>query len=124
MNNIDLLWLAINSYHEARGEPNQGISAVCHVVINRTIRRNMTVKEVILQRWQFSWTNLKPLPVIGDYEALEKCSMGAAQCIIDREQGITLGDADHYFADYITPPKWANKMEYICKIGKHLFFKS
>ena len=124
MNNIDLLWLAINAYHEARGEKYPGMIAVCHVVLNRAIRRKMTVKEIILQKMQFSWTNYKPFPHIGDYEGLEKCVIAAGQCIEDRSVGITLGDADHYFADYIEPPKWTKNMEYICKIGKHLFFKS
>jgi hypothetical protein len=31
--------------------------------------------------------------------------------------------ADHYFADYIKPPKWAAKMAYQAKVGRHLFYK-
>ena len=40
-----LFWLTINLYHEARGEPFEGMKAVCHVVLNRAERRKMPVKE-------------------------------------------------------------------------------
>jgi N-acetylmuramoyl-L-alanine amidase len=124
MNSKELLWLSINSYHEARGEPFEGIVAVCHVVLNRTLRRSMGVKEVVLQPWQFSWANTKPLPGIKDLEGLERCMVAAEECLKEREQGITLEDADHYYADYIDKPKWADSMEHICTIGRHLFYRS
>lgn len=43
---------------EARGEPEEGQQAVCHVILNR-VRKRMAenITAVILQPKQFSWTN-------------------------------------------------------------------
>lgn len=42
---------------EARGEPNDGVSAVAWVIKNRALSRDLTVKEVCLQPRQFSCFN-------------------------------------------------------------------
>jgi spore germination cell wall hydrolase CwlJ-like protein len=120
----DRLWLALNCYHEARGETFTGMVAVCHVVLNRMqSRRFGCVKDVVLQPWQFSWGNEGARPAIKDYASLEKCFEAADVCLAEREAGNILEGAEYYFADYIDPPTWSKDMTKVCKIGRHTFFK-
>ena len=123
MNNIDIMWLAICIYHEARGEPEEGKVAVCHVILNRAYKRGLSVKKVVLQPYQFSWANNNKRPEISNYDALEYCFIAIDRCISERSNGEYFDYADHYFADYIKMPKWANNMKYIKKIGQHLFYR-
>lgn len=127
MNN-DLLWLAINAYHEAQGEPFEGQVAVCQVVMNRAEKAKKSVKETILKPWQFSWANNGARPPVKDYTALEASYAAAQECLIQRSQGLTREGADHYFAtsgpNAIQMPSWAAGMNYVCEIGHHTFFRS
>jgi len=119
-----VFWLAVNLYHEGRGEPEEGQRAICHVVLNRAAKRGMSVKDVVLQPYQFSWHNGNKFPPIGEYHALLNCLDIAEDIELDRQEGIDpVRGADHYFADYIEPPEWSKDMTEICKIGRHTFFR-
>jgi len=120
----DIMWLAICIYHEARGESAEGRIAVGHVILNRTKATGKPVKDVILRPYQFSWANGGARPPITDYEALAHCFEAVESCMSSRAMGETLSGADHYFADYIQKPKWAEGMTKIQKIGKHTFYRS
>ena len=117
-----MIWLTINIYHEARGEPIEGQIAVAHTVLNRAQRRHKTVGEVINQKYQYSWTN--GYSKIDDYESFVGCGISAMQAMKEHLDGETFHGADHYYADYIKKPSWAEKMEFVGKIGRHLFYKS
>jgi spore germination cell wall hydrolase CwlJ-like protein len=45
------------------------------------------------------------------------------RCYEERLEGKDLHGVDHYFADYIDKPKWAESMTLIAVIGKHQFYK-
>ena len=124
MNTEDLFWLAVNAYHEARGESDTGIKAVCHVVLNRCARRRKTIKDVVLEKYQFSWANDNQRPPINDYDALVNCMRLAELTVEEQDLGEDLSRADHYHADYIAKPSWARSMTKISKIGKHIFYRS
>ena len=124
MNTEDLFWLAINAYHEARGESDEGIKAVCHVVLNRCARRRKTIKDVVLQPYQFSWANKGTRPAISDYASFIRCMQFAEAAVEEQEMGKKLSNADHYYADYIEQPSWVQSMTRVCKIGKHIFYRS
>ena len=49
-----IFWLALNLYHECRGEPLAGQIAVAHVVMNRAEKRGKSLREIVLQPYQFS----------------------------------------------------------------------
>ena len=129
MNAKDLTWLAINAYHEARGEIFDGQVAVCQVVLNRAAQHKKTVKEIVLQPKQFSWTS-NGNPPIRDYAAFERCMQAAMTTEQDRNNGDTLDGADHYYAfrgpNAIKEPSWvqAGKMREVARIGNHVFFRS
>jgi N-acetylmuramoyl-L-alanine amidase len=116
-------WLAVNLYHEARGEPLDGQIAIGHVVINRALKKGVTVKDVILKPWQFSWHNGNKFPPIEDYESLSKCLNAAESIINERLSGKDLWRADHYFNPTKVLPSWAKKMKLIKRIGNHDFYR-
>lgn len=119
-----ILWLAICLYHEARGEPKEGQVAVAHVVLNRVEKDAKSVKDVVLRPWQFSWANNGARPPITDYAAFCECVKSVAACFAERLEGKTFHGADHYFADYITVPKWAARMKRVATIGRHIFYRN
>jgi len=131
MTGVDLMWLALNAYHEARGESFDGQVAVCHVVLNRAANRRQTIKDVILDPWDFSWCNDGARPPVKNYEAFESCIKAADQAANrERPQGSNLQGADHYYAwsgpGAIKEPWWVKKgkMQEVAKIGHHIFYRS
>lgn len=116
-------WIAVNLYHEARGECLEGMLAIGHVVMNRASRKGVTVKEVILQPWQFSWHNGGEYPPIENYNSLAVCLNAAEKLINERLSGKDLWRADHYFNPSIVLPSWAKNMKFIKRIGNHDFYK-
>jgi N-acetylmuramoyl-L-alanine amidase len=118
-----MFWIAVNIYHEARGECLEGQIAIGHVVINRCLKHSVTVKEVILAPWQFSWHNENSYPAIDDYQALSHCLNVAEAIINERLSGKDLWRADHYFNPGKVLPKWASGMKLIKRIGNHDFYK-
>lgn len=114
----DTVMLAICVYHEAQGEPLEGKIAVANVILTRARQRKQTIEHVIYAPKQFSWANGGKRPPIRDYQALTECFEAVDMAC----RGEGLQGANHYFADYIEPPKWAKDMKFLSKIGKHLFY--
>ena len=114
-----LICLALNIYHEARGEPVRGQLAVALVTLNRAKRRQDKVCEVVFAPWQFSWTNGATLPPIKNQKAFKR-SLGIARAAIqipDFTQGST-----HYHHENIYP-KWASNLVVTEQIGLHIFYR-
>ncbi len=120
----NMLWLALNIYFEARGEPFEGQVAVAHVVLNRVEKSGTSVKTVVNKPWQFSWLNSGNRPAVTDYEALATALKAAYSCLEERMDGKDLWGADHYYAYEKVNPSWARGMRMVIEIGGHRFFKS
>ncbi len=134
----DMLCLAI--YGEARGEPYEGKVAVAWVIMNRHNNPNFpfrgnTLKDTILYPWQFSAFNCSD-PNRAKLEALAKNldkakenipslreSCEVARKVMSGEIPDPTGGADHYFADYIDPPEWADPDKEVAQIGRHKFYR-
>lgn len=73
-----VLCLAINIYHEARGEPVIDQIAVAAITMNRVKDRDYpdSVCEVVNQPYQFSWTLSKPK--INDKKSFKRAKRIAA----------------------------------------------
>lgn len=54
-----ILCLALNIYHESRGEPSAGQYAVAHVTLNRAHKNNTSICKEVYRKHQFSWTQTK-----------------------------------------------------------------
>jgi len=120
-----LYWLALNAYHEARGESTAGQMAVCHVVMNRVLTRGKPIRDIILAPDQFSWTigvNPEMIP-FHDMASFRKCLIAAATCLKERSFGHCLQGADHYFNPNVVLPSWAKSMTFVKTIGNHSFYR-
>lgn len=144
--------LAVNIYHEARGEHTAGMRAVADVVINRvrSIQFPNTICEVVKQgpvyeSWrtkrfpnlpddkriynpkkgqcQFSWyCDGKPDDLL-DPDSYQR-ALEVAEEMLENDVGLGLTDgADHYHAVYIVP-SWAKHMTFIVTIENHKFYRS
>ncbi len=114
-----LLWLTLNVYHEARSEPEIGQVAVAHVTLNRAVQRELSIKKVVKQAHQFSWTGQKVSYIPKDPQAFFDClkSVYIALNSADFTAGST-----YYHLDNIEP-YWASEYTYVDQYGSHKFYK-
>jgi spore germination cell wall hydrolase CwlJ-like protein len=117
-----LLCLALNLYHEARGEGPDGMMAVAQVTLNRVHHPDWpdTICEVVYQTSQFSWTNRKT-DRPGDSEEWTF----AKAITIDVLMGEAHSVLDHralFFHATSVQPAWADDMLLIGQIGDHKFY--
>jgi len=124
--------LALNIYHEARGESIEGQIAVATVAINRKNHSAYpdTLCEVIYEyNWnpllkkhvgQFSWTvddlSNSPAEIAAWKQAVEIAGLTLAQGGDEK-----LSNALHYHALEVMP-RWARKRKFISVIGRHRFY--
>lgn len=116
-------WLALNIYHEARGEPLDGKVAVAHVTIARATKRRMAVIDVVQQPHQFSWYSDENPDDIKDHAAFVECLNASLIAMDQRLKGNTLNGADHYHAVSVNP-YWNRHMKKIAEIGDHIFYRA
>lgn len=125
----DLRYLALTVWGEARGEDRAGQRAVALVVLARVAdpRWPDTVKDVVLQRWQFSCWNFQD-PNRTKLEHVGLSDRSFRQCVESSLEAIGLakdvgpGPANHYLSTAITPPEWAADMAVVATIGRHRFY--
>jgi spore germination cell wall hydrolase CwlJ-like protein len=113
--------LALNIYHEARGEGKEGMMAVANVTMNR-VRSSAypsTVCRVVYQHKQFSWVLDKTLkPVIHfSPEIMRIASLAITGNLVDVTRGAT-----HFHTTSIKP-YWAGSKKQTVTIGRHVFYK-
>ncbi len=123
--------LALNVYHEARGEPEKGKYAVASVTLNRVASKHYpnTVCGVVFQkRWDylrkryvsaFSWTELDAR-LSTDSKAWQKAA-DIAEDAYRHPDTQNLKNALFYHAQHIRP-SWARKKMSVAKIGRHIFY--
>lgn len=141
-----LLCLALNVYHEARGESFQGQIAVAEVTVNRANRTGESICGIVTAYKQFSWLNADFSPVwkwdkgrkvvVGQKlnphwveknkatdETSWKSAIQAARLALyglvkDPTRGST-----YYHATYVDP-KWKKEKVRVAKIGQHIFYRN
>lgn len=114
-----IMCLALNVYHEARGEPIAGQRAVAHVTLNRARERRMPVCDVVFEPAQFSWTIEDPR--VTDEKAWARALAVARRAVARGRVADPTGGANHYHADYVNPG-WARTMERTATLGRHIFY--
>ena len=129
--------LALNVYHEARGEPVRGQMAVVAVTLNRVKLNSYpdTVCGVVHQsvrdtngnpiryQCQFSWycVGLSDQPANrAAWERVRAVTQLAVEQYGDEGVDITHG-ADHYHAHWVNP-SWADQTQITQVIGVHTFY--
>jgi|TARA_B110000879_G_scaffold196221_1_gene265651 spore germination cell wall hydrolase CwlJ-like protein len=132
-----VMCLAMNLYHETRGETLAGNIAVGYVTMNRVAdpRYPDTVCGVVHQakyhgwdlvnpiknRCQFSWycDGLSDNPQDG--KAMLESVLIAQHIIAGTVTDISEG-ATHYHATYVNP-YWSGDMTVVLEVGQHIFYK-
>ncbi len=112
----EFLCMALNVYHEARGESRIGQQAVAHVVLNRrkSGRYPTTLCAVIWQRSQFSWT-IRPVGSLVPRESAswERSQLVALEAVTGKSADTSAG------AMYFSPRRgWKPRI----RIGAHTFY--
>lgn len=117
---VDIQCLAVNLYHEARGEPREGQVAVAEVTMNRVASSRFpdSVCEVVHQEAAFSWTMGDTSTPSG--QAWQR-SREIAASVYDGEHAPVVPNALHYHARGIEPD-WARAHPPIRTIGRHIFY--
>ena len=130
--NKELLCLKSVLWHEARGEPEEGIRAVMSVIYNRKKAKGYpnTFCGVILQDKQFSAFNsdkslatkpLKPIREL-DKEAYRKVSSVATQAVLGTFKP-TLEPSVLHYAHVRVKNYWTSRMKVVIVHGRHVFYK-
>ena len=114
-----LLWLTLNVYHEARGEPEIGQLAVAHVTLNRAIEEQKSVADVVRAPYQFSWTFKKKSYVPLEINPLQESLNVALKAMVTPD--FTHGST--YFHRVDVDPKWAAGKAFIAQYGSHKFYR-
>lgn len=115
--------LAMNIYHEGRGEPIRGREAIASVTMNRvrSDRYPDTVCAVVWQRKQFSWTGTSPrYHVITDFKSWQE-ALEIARLFINGTMITTVGNATHYHATSVRP-YWRDRTKLVAHLGRHYFY--
>ena len=120
--------LAENMYFEARGESQEGQTAVAHVTMNRA-RSGLfpasvcgVVYESNNRGCQFSWTCDGHSDRIRDRETFTRIEELAKQMFLNTPPDNT-GNALFYHANYVNP-RWSRAFDRTVQIGAHIFYAS
>jgi N-acetylmuramoyl-L-alanine amidase len=114
-----LMWLTLNVYHEARSEDQLAQVAVAHVTINRVKERKQSIKEVVLDPKQFSWTHTQRSWTPTDIKALLECFKSSIIAV--KGYDFTKGSTHYHRQD--KKPIWRKNLTLVTQIGTHKFYK-
>jgi spore germination cell wall hydrolase CwlJ-like protein len=117
--------LALNMYHEARGEGPDGMQMVGEVTLTRVEDEAYpnNICDVVYQRRQFSWTQTKSDHTPYDQE-LWNLSLELAEALIIGEIELFDTGATHFLNPNMVKslPRWVYTYERVGRIGNHVFY--
>lgn len=135
---IVLACLALNIYHEARGEPIEGQRAVAYVTINRAQASGKEVCDVVFEDEQFSWTIGNKEPVFRDGVKVGYKVVPAYRPNVKSEQWLKIKALAidvlthwkrphpykdlYYFHSTSVQPVWSRAKPFKMQIGNHIFY--
>lgn len=116
--------LALNIYHEARGESVYGMQMVGEVTLNRVASDHYPddICSVVYQKGQFSWVISKK-----DHRPRENLAWRmsveiAYDLLTGRVYYFDNGATHYYNPDLVKRPYWALKKYKVATIGDHVFY--
>lgn len=122
--------LACNIYKEARGEGVFGMLAVGFVTLNRLDHDKFpaSVRGVVYQKKQFSWTIYKNGLKIYNKESWEQAQATANFLLLLKKGGIVYNVLDFtmgslYYHTHQVKPVWRHKLSPTVTVGNHTFYK-
>lgn len=115
-----IMCLALNIYHEARGEPVDGQIAVAMVTMNRAQWETHEVCPVVYAPRQFSWTGSKKVSPQKEPLAWARAQKIARKVLAGEHRDKTQG-ATHFHSREVRPV-WRHSLKRTAHIGKHVFY--
>lgn len=133
---VDAHWMALTMWGEARGQGEEAMRAVGHVIHNRwqSARRGAFVTDTVSQAYQFScWNegdpnraamlNVHALPrASAEYRLWQAARRLAAEILAGRSADPTGGAL--FYHSLAVRPRWSAGVPPTAEIGGHLFFRS
>jgi len=137
--------LATNIYHEARGEPIEGMYAVAHVTQNRVNSSSYpdntcdVVYQAVYSKWwleekgrlvpvkwkcQFTWYCDGRSDVINKDDPSWELALDVAHDVISKRSPDITHGSTHYFNHHIADPNWKHAMVLVTKISNHSFYSN
>lgn len=128
----ELNCLALNVYHESRGEPMAGQYAVAEVTMNRVASRrypNTVCKVVFQKKWDvirgrhvaaFSWTEFdtRPPPDGRSWQDAREVAT-----VVYHGNHVPQVDGALFYHSKRIRPSWARRKKPIARVGKHIFYR-
>lgn len=113
------------AYYEARGEVDMGVVSVMHTILNRVNKEGRwpnTIKEVVYQNKQFSytWDGSLKRGMNNTYQ-VDRVSV-LAYDVLHGEVESPVGWATHYHSINVKP-YWGKDLDYVAHIGNHIFYR-
>lgn len=122
--------LALNIYHEARGEGIEGWLAVAFVTVNRKYSDRFpdSICEVVYDKYQFSWThdNIPDEPDLtryADKKAWGYISEFAKGFLENYDYIVDPTNGSLYYHTHKVAPYWKQHFTEVATIGSHIFYK-
>ena len=118
--------LALNMYHEARGEGSDAMQMVGEVTLNRVEhpRYPDDICSVVYQRKQFSWTHTRKDHTPHEKEVWET-ALELAEYLVAGEIELFDNGATHFLNPNAVRriPSWTRKFKQVGQIGNHVFYE-
>jgi len=122
----ELRVLALNIYHEARGEGSDGMQMVGEVTLNRVEHPSYpdNVCDVVYQRSQFSWTRHKNNGTPSERELWGE-ALEIAENLLNDEIDRFDNGATHFLnpSKLRSLPRWTTRLDRVGRVGNHVFYK-
>lgn len=117
--------LALNLYHESRGESDIANIMVAGVVLNRVADEGWkdSICEVIFQDKQFSWTSDGLSDKVRDSQSYLRL-LSLSEWVLSNQNSTMMitQNADHYHTTSITPNWDFSKLRKVAVIDNHVFY--
>jgi spore germination cell wall hydrolase CwlJ-like protein len=118
--------LALNMYHEARGEGHDGMQMVGEVTLNRVEHPSYpnNICDVVYQRRQFSWVLTRNDHTPHDTQMWNEALQISENLLNDEIDRFNNGATHFLNPDMLeTLPRWVHELNYIGRIGNHVFYR-
>ena len=125
-----IICLALNQYHEARGSTEADIKAVGFSTRNRVQKKGRDYCDIIWERLcarcapQYVWTGRDVSGIIPKEKASWSRMIDyARQIVTNDELADPTGGADSFFSRKIKMPEWAKRSPFQTPIGAHIYVR-